>query len=103
MSYRDYKEDKICELCERAVDILTQHHLIPKSKGGKYYGTILVCLSCKDTIHLIPNKDLAKYYNTLETLKAAPELTTYMKWIKKQKRDRVTIRTKKRRNSSWNV
>ena len=97
MSYRDYKEDKICELCERTVDILTRHHLIPKSIKRKRE-TILVCLSCKDTIHIIPNKDLAKHYNTLETLKAAPELITYMKWIKKQKRDRVTIRTKKRKN-----
>lgn len=98
MSYRNYKKDKICELCERTVEILTRHHLIPKSKGGKHRKIILVCLSCKDTIHIIPNKDLAKYYNTLETLKTAPELITYMKWIKKQKRDRVTIRTKKRKN-----
>lgn len=97
MSYRDYKKDKICDLCERTVEILTRHHLIPKSIKRKHRGTISVCLSCKDTIHIIPNKDLDNHYNTLETLKAAPELTTYMKWIKKQKRDRVTIKKKKRR------
>lgn len=97
MSYRDYKEDKICELCERSVEILTRHHLIPKQKGGRKRETILVCLSCKDSIHIIPNKDLAEYYNTLEMLRTAPELETYMRWIKKQKRDRVTIKKKKRR------
>lgn len=97
MGYRDQSTPKICELCEREVTILTRHHLIPKSKGGKNKGTIQVCLTCKDQIHIIPNKDLAEHYNTLEKLKNAPELKTYLKWIKKQKKERVIIRTKKKR------
>jgi len=97
MGYRDHSKLKICELCKREVEILTRHHLIPKSKGGKNFGTISVCLMCKDQIHIIPNKDLTIHYNTLENLKKAPELKTYLKWIKKQKKERVTIRTKKKR------
>lgn len=91
------KLDK-CDLCKREVEKLTRHHLIPKSRGGSKGDVIKVCISCKDMIHnLIPNKLLDRKYNTLEKIKSHPKVRKYVKWIYKQKKERVTIATKKRK------
>ena len=91
-------ENPVCDLCKRDVEVLTRHHLTPKSKGGAKGEVIKVCLSCKDMIHrLIPNKELDKKYNTAEKLLANPKIKKYVKWIKKQKKERVTIALKKRK------
>lgn len=87
-----------CELCERDVETLTRHHLTPKSRGGKGGDVIMLCLSCKDMVHqLISNKKLEKEYNTLEKLLSHQKVQNYVKWIQKQKKERVTIATKKRK------
>lgn len=88
----------ICDLCDRKVEALTRHHLIPKSRGGSKGDIILVCHSCKDMIHkLIPNKELEREYNTVSKIKEHSKVKTYLKWIKKQKKDRVTMAKKKRK------
>ena len=87
-----------CDVCSREVEILTRRHLIPKSRGGSKSDVIMVCLSCKDMIHnLIPNKLLDREYNTLEKIKSHPKVRKYVKWIFKQKKERVIIATKKRK------
>ena len=99
--YYDWPKD-ICDLCKREVEVqlLTRHHLIPKSRGGSKGDFIMVCSACKDMIHqLIPNKELERKYNTLESLKNHPKVIKYIKCFRKQKNDSITIATKKRKLS----
>ncbi len=87
-----------CDLCTREVNTLTKHHLKPKSRGGTKGDTIMVCLSCKDMIHrLIPNKELDKKYNTLEMLLSHSKIQKYINWVVNQKKERITIATKKKK------
>lgn len=79
----------ICELCERDVEVITKHHLIPKSKGGTLETSADLCRTCHSTVHnRFSNQELALVYNTLESLKNAESMQGYLKWIKKQKRER---------------
>lgn len=89
-----------CELCKRDVEKLTRHHLKPKSRGGSKGEVVMVCLSCKDMIHqLISNKELEKKYNTITELLKHSGVKRYVEWVRKQKKERVTIATKKRKLS----
>ena len=38
------KETHICDLCERKVPRITEHHLIPREKGGRFDETIWLCV-----------------------------------------------------------
>jgi len=50
-----------CELCEREVEKLTLHHLIPKEEKGHHGPTIAICSACHRQIHtLFDNKVLAE-------------------------------------------
>ena len=80
-----------CELCHRHVprNLITQHHLKPKERGGKAEHKTPLCKPCHKQIHATyANKDLEKTYLTLDALRAAPELQPFLKWIRKQKPDR---------------
>jgi 5-methylcytosine-specific restriction enzyme A len=82
----------LCELCEREVERTTKHHLVPKSKGGRYGATVALCQPCHKSLHhLLSNRELAKSYNTVEKLQAAPELQTYLEWIRKRKVERISF------------
>lgn len=88
----------ICDLCKRNVNNLTKHHLIPKSRGGAKGDTIQLCLSCKDMVHiLIDNKQLEREYNTLEKLLSNEKIIKYVKWIYKQKKEKIPLARKKRK------
>ncbi len=88
----------ICELCERDVEILNRHHLVPKSRGGIKGEVAMFCLSCSEMVHqLIPNKELEKKYSSIMELLQNESVKRYVSWIKKQKKERVTIAKKKRR------
>jgi hypothetical protein len=41
--------------------------------------------------HLLSNQDLAKNYNTIEKLQSAPELQTYLEWIRKRRIERIAF------------
>jgi hypothetical protein len=87
-----------CELCKREVGILTRHHLVPKSRGGRGGNVIMLCVSCKDQIHrLFTNKELERVYNTLEKILGDERVKNYIRWIRKQKKERVTMKLKKRK------
>ena len=71
-----------CELCGRDVTLITQHHLIPKQKGGDSDQIVNLCRPCHKTIHAtFTNTQLVQDYNTLEQLKQANALQNYLKWI----------------------
>lgn len=77
---------EICPLCERQLaGVCTKHHLIPVSRGGKHTETVLLHKVCHDKIHsAISEKDLKKLYNTVEKLRAHPELIKFIEWVKKK-------------------
>ena len=87
-----------CQLCTREMKNLTVHHLIPrqhtKRKNLEISSTIDICSPCHRQIHaLYDNKRLAKELNTIETLKAEPQMSKFLAWIKKQNpHKQITVR-----------
>ena len=81
----------VCELCRRHVPrrLITQHHVKPKSEGGKHSHKTPLCKPCHKQVHAtFSNKELAKLYDDMEALRNAESLQTFLKWIAKQKPDR---------------
>jgi len=77
----------ICPLCERDVpeNLMSDHHLIPKSRGGSQNDTIPICNDCHNAIHaFFTNKELEGLYNTVESLLADEKFLKHVKWLKKQ-------------------
>jgi hypothetical protein len=79
-----------CELCERDVERLTAHHLIPrqtvKRKQADPGPTVDICSPCHRQIHsLFDNKRLARELNSLEALRSEPQMAKFLAWIRKQK------------------
>jgi 5-methylcytosine-specific restriction protein A len=76
-----------CGLCGRGFDPkrLTKHHCLPKSKGGTGDDVELICSQCHGMVHATyTNATLAVLYPTLPQLRLAPELASYIKWVRKQ-------------------
>jgi hypothetical protein len=74
-----------CELCERPVDRLTVHHLIPQQKGGQDGPRAEICPACHRQIHVLyDNTRLARELNCLERLKDEPDMRRFLSWIRKQ-------------------
>lgn len=84
-----------CELCKRAGQKLTVHHLIPKSKHRKkavqklfdkqerLTRVLWVCRPCHSMIHLAASElKLALIYNCKERLIELPMIQEYLQWIK---------------------
>lgn len=90
-----------CELCQREMECLTVHHLVPrqntKRKKLDPSPTIDICSACHRQIHaLFDNKHLAKELNTLEKLKNEPKMQKFLVWVKKQAPTRrVTVDRRK--------
>jgi hypothetical protein len=88
-----------CELCQRRVPprLITLHHLVPKHKGGKADDRTSLCKPCHKQIHAtFGNTDLARVNATIDSLRQAPLLQPFLKWIRKQSPDRNfrTVRSK---------
>ena len=90
-----------CALCGRPFErrLLTQHHCLPKEKGGTHDHIELICSQCHGMVHATyTNETLAAVYPTIEQLRKAPELARFVKWVRKQaptRRKRNTPRKKK--------
>ncbi|NWF58639.1 MAG: HNH endonuclease [Fischerella sp.] len=86
-----------CELCEREMEYLTVHHLIPrqntKRKKVDSGPTVNICSACHRQIHaLFDNKLLAKELNSVDKLKNEPQMQKFLSWVRKQDpRKRVTV------------
>lgn len=77
-----------CALCGRDAK-LYKHHLVPRSRKRhetEGYGAIAkLCRDCHRKIHATwDNKTLAREYQHVRKLVAAPEIQSYLKWIRKQ-------------------
>lgn len=92
------QELQVCELCEREVQSLTRHHLVPREEGGRYGATAELCQPCHSSIHLhLSNRELAQQYNTIPALQSAEPLKKYLKWVRGKKIERISNRRGKRR------
>ena len=80
--------DPICPLCARPIapDVpQSEHHLIPKLKGGKGGPTVLLHHICHREIHAtLTEAELARHYNTPEALRAHPRLEKFFRWVAKR-------------------
>ncbi|MCI0700329.1 MAG: HNH endonuclease [Planctomycetia bacterium] len=76
-----------CGLCGRGFSKsdLTKHHCLPKAKGGTSEEVSMICSQCHGMVHAtFTNATLAAVYPTIEELRRAPELTAFLKWVRKQ-------------------
>ena len=80
-----------CSLCRRGVPrkLVTLHHLLPKSRGGRAEDRVAMCKPCHKQIHAtFTNRELEREYSNLDRLRAAGKIAAYMGWIVKQRADR---------------
>ena len=86
-----------CGLCERAVQHTSRHHLVPREEGGRYGDTVDLCQPCHSSVHrFLSNRALARQYASVEALRDAEELQTYLRWIRKQRVERISNRRGRR-------
>ncbi len=72
-----------CPLCERPNLAPSDHHLVPKSRGGRVTATL--CRDCHKAIHAtFTNKELEKTYHTREALLAHEGFRRMVEFIGKQ-------------------
>ena len=81
-----YEAPPVCELCLRESERFTEHHLVPRSRGGKHGPKARLCPTCHRQLHaMFSEKTLANELNSVERLRADPEFAAYLKWASKQK------------------
>ena len=93
-------EHKPCGLCGRpfARPQLTRHHCLPRQKGGTSDDVELICPQCHGMVHATyTNKTLAALYPRLDQLRRAPELSKFLRWVRKQPPSRRTRNEPRRR------
>lgn len=75
-----------CELCCREVDRYTVHHLVPRARGGRFGPTARLCPTCHRQLHaMFSVTTLAQELNSIQSLRADPQVHSYLKWVRKQK------------------
>ncbi len=86
-----------CPLCRRPNHRPSDHHLVPKTRGGKVTETI--CSDCHRAIHAtFSNKELERSFNTVEALLAHEGFAKMVAFIAKQDgRVRVKLNSTQRR------
>ncbi|GIM28478.1 hypothetical protein CPJCM30710_11440 [Clostridium polyendosporum] len=78
----------ICDLCEREVSKVSEHHLIPKKEGGRNLNTAFLCIPCHTQVHtLYTNKELAARLYNIALLKDDIKIKRYLKFITKHPGD----------------
>lgn len=83
--------DPICPLCRRPIPPdarQSQHHLIPKLKGGKGGRTVLLHDICHREVHAtLTEAELARDFNTIAALRGHPRLQKFIAWVGKRPPD----------------
>ncbi|SFQ01180.1 hypothetical protein SAMN04515668_1151 [Hymenobacter arizonensis] len=86
-----------CGLCEREVQFTSRHHLVPREEGGRHGPTVDLCQPCHSSVHrFLSNRELARRYPSVEALRDAEELQTYLRWIRRQRVERIVNRRGKK-------
>jgi hypothetical protein len=89
-----------CSFCHRPFSEreLTRHHCKPRSRGGTSDDIALICRQCHGMIHAThTNETLAALYPTIRKLHEAPELASFLKWVRKQPSSRRKVNRPRRR------
>jgi 5-methylcytosine-specific restriction protein A len=76
-----------CAFCGRPFSPkqLTKHHCLPRQKGGDKEDVSLICSQCHGMVHATyTSATLAALYPTIEKLRQAPELASFLTWVRKQ-------------------
>ena len=83
------EEDHIlCQLCLRQMEHYTVHHLVPRSRGGRFGPTVRLCPTCHRQLHaLFAEATLAKELFSIELLRSNPQVANYLRWVRKRKGD----------------
>ena len=82
-----------CGLCERLVQHTSRHHWVPREEGGRYGDVVDLCQPCHSSVHrFLTNKELARQYSTVEALREAEGLQSYLGWIRKNKVEKIRNR-----------
>jgi len=80
--------DPVCPLCLRSIpaDVRqSEHHLIPRLKGGARGPRVLIHQICHNEIHAtLTEAELAREFNTVEALRAHPKLAAFFGWVVKK-------------------
>ena len=93
-----------CPICKRELGevLIQEHHLIPKTFGGRE--KIALHKMCHQKIHAtFSERELLNYYNTPERIREHSEIQKFIKWIHKKplgyydKNDETQNRKRKRR------
>jgi hypothetical protein len=78
--------DAPCPLCGRPMrvgSVVDQHHLVPKSKGGRI--TVLMHRICHRKLHtVLSEEELAREYATPERLREQPDIAAFIRWIRRR-------------------
>ncbi len=79
-----YNIFEFCELCGMHEPYyLRDHHLTPRSKGGKE--TARVCETCESFIHKTwTHNELRDIYNTVGVITSSEKFLKFLKWRRKQ-------------------
>lgn len=76
----------VCSICDREMfkgPSVNEHHLVPKTFGGKV--TVTIHRVCHQKIHsLFTERELEKEYHTVESLRSHAEIQKFVKWLKKK-------------------
>lgn len=83
-----------CELCGRAVEALTRHHLVPRTRHANrrnkreftrddvHQRVAWLCRPCHDHVHAVfTEKTLEREFNTLERLRCDDDIARFVEWI----------------------
>ncbi|ASG21005.1 hypothetical protein FBZ91_117104 [Nitrospirillum viridazoti] len=88
----------LCALCDRPLvpgPSVEQHHLVPRSQGGRV--TVPLHRVCHRKIHAeLSGRDLAGAYATVDALRAHPAIAAFIRWVANKPPEFVT-RTEPRR------
>lgn len=75
-----------CPLCGRpliAGPSVDEHHLVPRSQGGKE--KFLVHKICHQKIHQVfTEKELARHFSSWALLQSHEEIAVFIQWVKKR-------------------
>ncbi len=73
----------LCPICERPNYRPSDHHMVPRSRGGK--STETICCDCHRAIHSsFSNKELEETFHTVEALLTNETFAKMIKFISKQ-------------------
>jgi hypothetical protein len=93
-------DEQTCILCLRDTAVLTDHHLVPKSRGGREL--ISICPECHKQLHAIHDNKELEALDTVEAILADEQFVRFLRWVRKRpvgavSRAQRTRETRKRR------